>query len=51
MMWTSIKSRVPREVGATGIGLRNDNKIVASFKEKEEDFLSGLGIMIVGMSM
>ena len=51
MMWTSIKSRIPREVGATGIGLKDGNKIVASFKEKEDecDFLSSLGIMVIGM--
>ena len=54
MMWASIKSRTPREVGSIGYGVRDGNQIVALFKEEddEDDFLSKIlnlgGMMVIG---
>ncbi|MFA6355216.1 MAG: hypothetical protein WCW65_02235 [Candidatus Paceibacterota bacterium] len=51
ILWTSIKGRVQGEPGSAGMRLRNDNTIVASFREEDEEgsFLPG-GMMIIGMS-
>lgn len=40
IMWSSIKRRLPREVGSIGMALRNGNKIVARFREEESDDFS-----------